>query len=146
MVLQYLYEFSNFCTSTIVRNSDGLIIHDRNVDFPITDYMRNITYIAHFYRGEEKIFEATMFAGATAVMTGIKKNAFSLSLNGRGLSGHTNFLGLISNIAMVLVGYDANSKLSRDILLDCEDYRCAYKRIMETTIVSPGYFILAGLK
>lgn len=33
MFMQYLYEFTAFCTSTVVRMEDGSIVHNRNLDF-----------------------------------------------------------------------------------------------------------------
>ena len=50
--------------------------------------MRNITYIANFYKGGEHIFDAVMFAGDIGVYTGMKKGAFSVSENDR-QSGNT---------------------------------------------------------
>lgn len=45
----FIYEFSSFCTSLIVKMSNGTIFHERNLDFTFPDQMRNITYIAKFY-------------------------------------------------------------------------------------------------
>jgi hypothetical protein len=45
--------------------------------------MRNITYIANFYKGGKHVFDAVMFAGDIGVYTGFKPGAFSLSENDR---------------------------------------------------------------
>jgi N-acylethanolamine-hydrolysing acid amidase len=52
MFIQYVYEFSAFCTSSVVRMQDGTIIHDRNLDFAFADVMRNVTYLAKFMKGD----------------------------------------------------------------------------------------------
>jgi len=45
--------------------------------------MRDITFIGEYYKGEEHIFDAVMFAGDIGVFTGVKPNAFSVSENDR---------------------------------------------------------------
>mmetsp|Transcript_12424 Transcript_12424/g.9030 ORF Transcript_12424/g.9030 Transcript_12424/m.9030 type:complete len:105 (-) Transcript_12424:465-779(-) len=81
--LNYLYELQAFCTSIVTRENDGTIIHSRNLDFAFSDHMRAITYIAHFKKDGEEIFESVMFAGLIGVFTGIRKGAFSISENDR---------------------------------------------------------------
>ena len=56
VALQYIYEFSSFCTSVVARLTDGTIIHDRNLDFLFAPVLRNLTYEAHFFKGGEEIF------------------------------------------------------------------------------------------
>ena len=46
--LQYVYEFSAFCTSTVVKLPDGTLMLDRNLDFAFSAAMRNLTYIARY--------------------------------------------------------------------------------------------------
>jgi len=43
--------------------------------------MRDITYVAQFYRGDVFLFDAIMFAGDIGVYTGIKHGVFSASEN-----------------------------------------------------------------
>ena len=69
MFLQYMFEFTNFCTSTIVKTADGTIIHDRNLDFAFAPLMRNITFVGVFYKGDEYLFDSTIFAGYNGVMS-----------------------------------------------------------------------------
>ena len=46
MFMQYVYEFTAFCTSSVIRMKDGTVVHDRNLDFAFAAKMRNITYVA----------------------------------------------------------------------------------------------------
>ena len=102
--LQYAYEFSAFCTSAVIRTLDGTIIHNRNLDFADAQVMTKITYVAKFMNGEEELFEGTMFAGYNAVITGIKKDAFSISLNTRKPSWRSDFTILLGNIVAIFSG------------------------------------------
>ena len=95
---------------------DGTVIHDRNLDFAFADVMRNITFEARFMRGDKHIFDATMFAGLNGVFTGIKKGAFSISLNNRKPSWRTNPIGFLKNLSGIFTGSQQVSKLIRDTL------------------------------
>lgn len=81
VLINYIYEFEAFCTSIIVKNSNGTIIHGRNLDFGFSEALRNTTYIANFYKNDEHIFDAVMFAGYIGIMTAEKAGAYSLSIN-----------------------------------------------------------------
>ena len=84
--------------------ANGTIIHDRNLDFAFADTMRNLTFEAKFMKGDKQVFDATMFAGINGVFTGIKKGAFSISLNNRKPSWRTNPIGLLLNIKGIFTG------------------------------------------
>lgn len=50
LLMNYLYELSSYCTSTIVRTKEGKIILERNLDFAFPELMRNTTYNAIFVK------------------------------------------------------------------------------------------------
>jgi len=83
LLLNYLYELQAFCTSIVAKAADGTLMHGRNLDFSFADQMRDLTYVANWYKGGEHIFDSVMFAGDIGVYTGIKKGAFSVSENDR---------------------------------------------------------------
>lgn len=45
----------------------------------------------------------------------------------------------------LFAGYQQNTKLIRDTLAECKDYDCAFKRLRDTPVIAPSYFIVAGL-
>jgi hypothetical protein len=146
MFMQYVNEFSAFCTSSIVKQPDGTIIHDRNMDFAFPPLMRAILYEGRFYQGDEYKFEAVMFAGTNGVFTGMKSGAFSISLNNRKPSFRTDIFELLKNVASIFTGSQQISKLIRDTLAECGDYDCAYNRLSTQSISCPGYLAIAGTK
>jgi hypothetical protein len=105
MFMQYVYEFSAFCTSSVVRMKNGTIVHDRNLDFAFSPVMRNITYIGRFMDGDKYLFDGVMFAGYNGVMTGMRKGQFSISINERKPSWRSDPLELIKNFASLFAGY-----------------------------------------
>jgi hypothetical protein len=78
MALNSFYEFGSWCTSIIVQQADGTVIHSRDLDYNF-DSMRNMTYRARFTHSGNYSFDAVMFAGVIGVYTGMKENAFSIS-------------------------------------------------------------------
>lgn len=64
----------------------------------MAETMTKLTYIGRFVRGEEELFETTMFAGYVGVMTGQKKNAFAVSLNTRKPSWRSDYSILFWNL------------------------------------------------
>lgn len=42
-------EISTYCTSIVARNTKGEIAHVRNLDFHLTDVMKQLVYEGHFY-------------------------------------------------------------------------------------------------
>lgn len=143
MVAQYAYEFSAFCTSVIAHDSNGMIIHSRNLDFAFADPMRNITYEGIFTRGDKELYRAIMFAGLNGVMTG-HRDGFSISLNERKPSWRSNPWDLLLNIANIFLGYPQVSHVIRDTLQECSDYACAFNKLATTSQIAPSYYAVSG--
>jgi len=144
--LQYVYEFSAFCTSSVIKQTDGTIVLDRNLDFAFSETMRNITYIAHYMNGKELLFEAPMFAAMNGVLTGYRKGQWAVSLNQRKPSWRTDPLELIKNFASLFAGYAQISTLIKDTLIKCKSYDCAVEEFSSVPIIGPGYLTVAGTK
>ena len=128
----------------VVRTGDGTIIHARNLDFDNADAMREITYNARFVHGDKYSFDAVMFGGVVGTYTGVKKGAFSVSENQR--SRVTTEMSLLENMVMLFSGYSEISWKVREVLDQCDSYKCAEKRLTNETVNSIGYIILAGIE
>jgi hypothetical protein len=106
--------------------------------------MRNITYNANFYKDGKHIFDAVMFAGDIGIYTGFKEGAFSLSENDREIIH--DWESFMKNVAMIFIGYKEISWITREALIQCDDFECAFNHLVSTPIIAPGYLILAGTK
>jgi hypothetical protein len=106
IMINYVYEFTSFCTSVIARQEDGLIMHLRMLDFDFPNDTRNITYVAEFFNGDSYAYEAVMFGGLAAMQTGFKRGAFSISLNQRTPSNEDSIIDFIENTGMILMSYN----------------------------------------
>ena len=108
--------------------------------------MRKITFEARFMKGGQYAFTAVMFAGYNGVATAYKPGAFSISINERKPSWRTDPMGLVLNFWFLFSGAQQVTKLTRDTLLTCNDYKCAYDKLSTSTVISPCYLIIAGTK
>lgn len=102
--MNYLYELDAYCTSVVARMDNGTLLLARNLDFYFPNETKAILFIAKFYRGERFIFEAPMLAGTTGVFTGLKPNAFAISINERTKKDST--LNQLANLAMLFGGFE----------------------------------------
>lgn len=144
-MINSLYELDAWCTSIVGRFPNGTAYIARNLDFYFANESRRLSYIGRFYRGEKYLFESMMFAGMTSVFTGIKPQAFAISLNER--TSKLDELELVLNLERLISGFTHAGLLMRDVLTHCPDYACAKSKIEDTQtyLVAGAYFIIAGL-
>ena len=106
LLYNVFYEFNALCTSIVAEAPDGEIYHARNMDFGLllgwdfgndtwllTEKLRPLIFTGVFTKNNQTVFKAVNFAGYVGVLTGVKRGAFSLTVNerysltGSGLSG-----------------------------------------------------------
>jgi len=104
LLAQYINEFSAFCTSIVAYNSEGTVLHGRNMDFLFEATMRNITYQGEFYKNGKHLYTAVMYAGLNGVATGWREG-FSVSINNRKPSFRSDPIAFLENVALIFLGY-----------------------------------------
>ncbi|KAI1721539.1 linear amide c-N hydrolase, choloylglycine hydrolase family domain-containing protein [Ditylenchus destructor] len=130
------------CTSIVAENEKGEIIHGRNLDYDMTDLVRNITIIGDFVRDDQVLFSTTTFVLMVGALTGQRPNAFSISLNARYSGGYWD------NIFMELFTRFHNpvSFEIRKVLETVTNYDTALAELSNVHFVAPSYIILGGVK
>lgn len=80
-----MYEYSTFkaCTGILLRNSDGKVMHGRNLDFEMWGLLSKLLVRLDFYKGGKRIFSADSVVGSVFVLTGIRHGAFSVNVDTR---------------------------------------------------------------
>jgi len=92
------YEVTSACTSIVAQTKQGKVYHVRNMDFWdgiwLTDHLKNLTMTLEYQKGGKTQYYATSFAGYVGVLSGMKPNVFSVSINTRYYpkNGLKNFL------------------------------------------------------
>lgn len=102
--LNFMYEYNSHCTSIVVRNATGYILHGRNLDYDYGDSLRKTVIELHWYKDQQILFKSAQFVWYLGVGTGVKPGVFSISQNQRD-DGHNeyNYVGLTLGYKGVLL-------------------------------------------
>jgi hypothetical protein len=80
-----MYEFSTFaaCTGFLVRNSEGVVIHGRNLDFEMWELLSKLLVNIEYYRDGKRLYSVDTVAGSVFALTGVRFGAFSINVDTR---------------------------------------------------------------
>ncbi|VDN02695.1 unnamed protein product [Thelazia callipaeda] len=149
--LNILYDITNYnklisnglgCTSIVTEDINGRILHGRNLDYGMTDLMKNLSILVHFKKNNEIAYSALTFAFFAGVTTGQRPNAFTLSLNARKTGWYVfTILMEIYTSFKSPIGFALRQTLEQS-----RNYDEALNRLSEIHFVAPSYLILAGMR
>jgi len=155
-VYNIAYEIEGACTSLVAQDDQGRLIHGRNLDFglfmgwdkvdrqwTLTEKLRPLLRHVRFTQGGATIYNATVFAGYIGLLTGMKQNAFSITVN-------TRFDGnLWKGLRDWISGADRTgsfmSFVTRDAVMQDATYAQALHRLNTTKLLGPAYLIIGGV-
>lgn len=80
-----MYEFSTFpaCTGILIRNSEGKVMHGRNLDFEMWEILAKLVTNVEYYKGGKKLFSIDTIVGSVFALTGIRDGAFAINVDTR---------------------------------------------------------------
>lgn len=149
-----MYDFTAFqrrkkdmkgaCTSILAVDANGTVYHGRNLDYTFGDILRNFTITVEFRRSDgHLVFTGTTFAGLVGIITGVRPNGISITLNQRN-SGHW-WENVMMALKTRLKGFV--SFVLRDVLAnESMSYKMALAHLSQTPMIAPCYIILGGVK
>jgi N-(long-chain-acyl)ethanolamine deacylase len=143
VILNLVYDLTAFCTSILAQHQNGTIFHSRNLDYPIPG-LRNLTVEVEFQRNGVRQFECTTFAGYVGCLTGMRPQAFSITVDERDVPGQS----IWDNIGMILKGGHPLSFHLRDTLDNTTrvpDFEAALTDLTQVKLIAPVYIILGGV-
>ncbi|XKL64926.1 hypothetical protein PGB90_005012 [Kerria lacca] len=156
-IYNVFYEFDSLCTSIVMKDSNDKMYHGRNLDFGlllgwnvlnrtwlVTELLKPLVVNVQFQRNDKTVYTSVHFAGYIGILTGIKKNAFALTVNERfKLNG-----GYVGIIEWILGRRDQkwNGIFTREVLEFAQSYKDAQKMLLTSELLAPVYFILSGKK
>ena len=132
----------NMCSSIVARQPNGQVVHGRNLDWNIPEELRNFVMTIHFQKNGELLFTAGTIIGYVGALTGMKPGKFSVSIDERGLGG-----SIIGNIFEAMTNKNSlqPTHLLRKTLTEAESYDEAVTMLSTAPLISPVYYIIAGL-
>uniref|UniRef100_A0A8C6T3T3 Acid ceramidase n=1 Tax=Neogobius melanostomus TaxID=47308 RepID=A0A8C6T3T3_9GOBI len=147
VLFNIFYEIFTVCTSVVAEDDKGNLVHGRNLDFGlflgwnvtnkswiVSDKLKPLVVNLDFRRNNKTVFKSTNFAGYVGMLTGLRPNLFSLTMNERfNLDG-----GYIGKDGMWM------SFLTRSVLENATSYENARYLLAQTKLLAPAYFILGG--
>ncbi|XP_034455800.1 N-acylsphingosine amidohydrolase (acid ceramidase) 1b isoform X2 [Hippoglossus hippoglossus] len=151
VLFNIFYEVFTVCTSVVAEDDKGNLIHARNLDFGlfmgwdvknkswiISEKLKPLVVNLDFKRNNKTVFKSTNFAGYVGMLTGIKPQTFTLTMNERfSLDG-----GYIGILEWVLGQRDGMwmSFLTRSVLENANRYyflillpgkiKCKYSKLL----------------
>jgi hypothetical protein len=122
-------------------------LHGRTMDWEL-DILRDLTIEVDFRRDNSTVFLATTWVGYIGVLTGMRMNTFSVSVNYRviGDGFWTNIKKAISSAWPV--GFLVREVLDTDsdAATDCNTFGKAVQALSSSRLVSPCYFTVVGAR
>ena len=131
------------CTSIVASDKNGNIIHGRNLDYALSNTLRDMTIEVQFKnKRNPNIFTGTTFAGFVGVLTGARPGGISISLDERDVGEWwENVISALKQGSHGIV-----SLLIRDVLQNDEDmnFATAVEQLSSTPLITPCYLIVGG--
>ncbi|XP_055331057.1 N-acylethanolamine-hydrolyzing acid amidase-like [Paramacrobiotus metropolitanus] len=135
------YDLSAFCTSIVATDANGDIWHARNLDYNSTSQLRNTTITVNFQRNGKTLFSGVTFAGYIGLVTAIKPNAFTMSIDERDVGAFIDNILELLDPKVSLLGFDL-----RELMDKANSYSEAVAFVSSLHMPAPVYVILGGLK
>ncbi|CAF3412511.1 unnamed protein product [Rotaria sp. Silwood1] len=109
----------------------------------LTEKLRTLIAQINFTRNGEVLYKTTTFAGFIGVLTGLKPNVFSVSVNSR-TSFDGGYAGLIEWIFNINRNQSFITFAIRDMLTKAESFDVVVNYFSETELLAPCYYIVGG--
>ncbi|KAI1730429.1 beta subunit of n-acylethanolamine-hydrolyzing acid amidase domain-containing protein [Ditylenchus destructor] len=158
-MLNIFYEISRFCTSIVAENGNGELYHARNLDFgqlfgwnsdthtwTLTEALKKITLNIDYMRGGNLLFKGTTFAGHVGIITGMKPNAFTVSINSKIKPDLKNLMHWLASMFTERKSDSTHFVMwsEREAMINCDTYEEAKLYLSNVKLIAGCYFILGG--
>ena len=146
VLLQIAYEAFAACTSIVVDGPDGYPLHIRSMDWDMPE-LQPLTIEVDFIRNGHFIHRATTWAGYVGVLTGVRHQGFSISVNYRRTelgATQSGISGILHNLTRGAAGHWPVSFLIREIMETETDFHSAVNALQLSELMAPVYLTVAG--
>jgi acid ceramidase len=150
------YEVFTVCTSIVAQSPNGTLYHARNLDFGlfmgwdpqnhtwhVTEALRPAIVNLDWQKSGKTLFKSVNYAGYIGILTAIKRDVFTLSMNERFNLADGGYIGILKWLLGDRTG-NWMSFLTRHTMEDAASYKQAKDWLSNTPMLAPAYFILGG--
>jgi len=152
------YEIFTVCTSIVAEDTNGKLYHARNLDFGLFMGWNHTTHNWYLYeklrpniinvkwtKNGTEVYKSVNFAGYIGVYNGLKKGAFTITMNERfNLNG--GFIGLLQWLLGLAPNVSFSTFLVREVMETANTYDTAMDMLMTKELIAPSYYIIGGTK
>eukprot|EP01111_Echinosteliopsis_oligospora_P006314 TRINITY_DN20397_c0_g1_i1.p1 TRINITY_DN20397_c0_g1~~TRINITY_DN20397_c0_g1_i1.p1 ORF type:complete len:459 (-),score=104.22 TRINITY_DN20397_c0_g1_i1:23-1399(-) len=138
VLMQLVYEASACCTSIVTTSSGGVPVHIRTMDWDFK-FLGPLTVELDFYRGGERLYSATSWVGYVGILTGMRPNGYSVSVNFRNTSS-----SYLQNLKQAIVRGWPIGFLVRACFEIKQTYEAAVEALANSHVIAPCYFTICG--
>jgi len=143
------YEVTDGCTSILAQTVDNKILHVRNMDFWdgiwLTNHLKNLAFSAQYQSKGKTLFHATTFAGYVGVLSGMRPNGFSISIDTRNYPAGIGQLFYEVIAAITEKNASLVSFLTRHTLTRIDNFEDAVKNLSNDLLIADVYYIVGGV-
>lgn len=140
--LNFMYEFSTIkaCTGILIRNSEGKVMHGRNLDFEMWEILAKLVVNVQYHKKGERIFSVDTVVGSVFALTGIRHGAFAINVDTRKQTNiYEDIIAIMKDNAM------PTCWLLRKTLEEQTSYASALARLKTEKIGGPVYYVVSGV-
>jgi acid ceramidase len=143
------YEVTDACTSILAQTLDNKILHVRNMDFWdgiwLTNHLKNLTIQVDYQTKGKTLFHATTFAGYVGVLSGMKPQGFSISIDTRNYPGGP--IQLFYEVVAAITEKNASlvAFLTRHVLTRINTFEDAVANLSNDLLIADVYYIVGGV-
>jgi len=139
LVANFMYDAEAHCTSIVLRQKDGNLLHARNLDYGPTKLFRNSLINVDFWKNGNLLYKIATITGFGGTITGIRPGAFSVSIDERDEGT------LWDNLWTMIEGHTGNTFAMRYALENFDNYADAVEYFRTVNLVAPCYYIVGGV-
>jgi len=155
IILNAAYELLGLCTSIVAQDTQGNVYHGRNLDFGLglafnfsdfqwglTEVLRPILFNAEMMQNNQTLYKATFFAGYIGVLTGVRKQAMTITVDSRFDDNYDKYL-----LDWFLNQDDPDQWLTfttRHAMENYNSYDSALNYLSKVSYIGPAYIIIGG--
>ena len=139
--LNFMYEYSTIkaCTGILIRNSDGVVFHGRNLDFEMWEILAKLVVNVQYHKGGKLIYSVDTVVGSVFALTGIRHGFFAINVDTR---KQTHVYDDV--IAVLKDGAIPTCWLLRLTLQEETSFAGAVQRLKTEKIGGPVYYVVSG--
>ncbi|NXG26884.1 ASAH1 ceramidase, partial [Dromaius novaehollandiae] len=161
VIFNIFYEIFTVCTSIVAEDKTGNAYQNslsgfalfkccaifcrwdvKNNSWTVTRELKPIVVNLDFQRNNKTVFKSTNFAGYIGMVSGVKPDTFTLTMNER-FSLDGGYIGIfewfLGRRDGMWMGF-----LTRTVLENATSYQDAKEKLSKTRLLAPAYFILGG--